>query len=672
MKKKILLISLNILIIILVLLLGITFGYNNKFNQSISTNLGVVNLDQGVQIEDKFIYYGKDFLNHESIQENKNFDILDYKIAKEKFTNKEYGALIILPENFSKSIESINFSPEKIKINYILNNNLVQKDIFEFCNNLNNLISLGYNSTLLDKTFYTLNNYNKINNNLLENNQEIESIINSIHIEPIEIKEAELNELNWDIYEENIKELSLFKNNINSQLNENVLTEKNSDNKKIIDSLNLQNQQITDLEKSDSISIIKESVDLIDNIKLTAFNNKNESENLVMVIDFITGDRYIQTEKNKKYFINYNNKSYCINLDSDKFYNINTINNVIHEELNQSNGALTVSINNEQYIMQGNKINVTLNNNGINFNNLDTVKYNNNYYKLNHFKINFNEQLNNIFNNLKSYNDGLILYKKLLEIELKSWKEVGNGTVSETFTSQINEIFKKFGDNGDKEYDNYNKIIQKLDFIELANNLFIPESLLNKSPIIPQSKKIESIDKEFQFINDIEIIKSTKINNLFSNYNTNITKKINYSDADNNLRNIEKNSENNKETINENHQILKDLNLENNQIYNEKFNIFEEDVKNKFNTLKGDFNNNTIKNIELLNTTKNSLSYVKNGNIVDLKVMEHINNPLFLEKINFNNLNSNDNHNFKALIPLNILLILICLLMLLFSKFHSR
>ena len=85
----------------------------------------MVNQDFGVEYKGNSVNYADDFIN--SIGDG--FVLTNREAGKEGKDSGKYGAVVIIPGNFSKNITTINdVTPAKVEIYYELNKNLSKED----------------------------------------------------------------------------------------------------------------------------------------------------------------------------------------------------------------------------------------------------------------------------------------------------------------------------------------------------------------------------------------------------------------------------------------------------------------------------------------------------------------------------------------------------------------
>ena len=188
-----------------------------------SSDIALINLDEGVEIEGKKLYYAQNLLSTKG--ENLKFTSLnDAKIGLE---NGTYAAYILIPSTFSASIESINEKPVKVELEYELSDKLapeskagIVKDIEDFKLKLSNDISYMYVSAVMDE-FHNAQDNSKL---VLDNDKkELESmslikvrdVISHIDFPEIEFVEFVRNRLEIEpIVSSNLELIDAMKNSL--------------------------------------------------------------------------------------------------------------------------------------------------------------------------------------------------------------------------------------------------------------------------------------------------------------------------------------------------------------------------------------------------------------------------------------------------------------------------
>lgn len=130
--------------------------------------IAIVNMDEGVWIRGEYINYANQLM----YLPNDKFIITGLTDAKSGIENGTYAAYIVLPEDFSISINSIADNPNKISIEYQFNTKLTEQAemqavnyVYNFIYTLNSNISFVYLDAILaefhqvqDKSVTILNN----------------------------------------------------------------------------------------------------------------------------------------------------------------------------------------------------------------------------------------------------------------------------------------------------------------------------------------------------------------------------------------------------------------------------------------------------------------------------------------------------------------------------------
>lgn len=89
----------------------------NSYQLASTVDIAVVNLDEGVKLREKTAYYAGKLITFP----NEHFHMTGLDDAKKGLEAGIYGAYIVIPATFSKSVESINDKPEKATIQYTVN-----------------------------------------------------------------------------------------------------------------------------------------------------------------------------------------------------------------------------------------------------------------------------------------------------------------------------------------------------------------------------------------------------------------------------------------------------------------------------------------------------------------------------------------------------------------------
>ena len=162
MKKKIGCIGLLGICFIFLIYVGIQIGRKQEASpvevKEKTRTIAVVNMDQGIRLEQGVINYGTQMLNLTNAQ---HFYSTSLEDARSGIETGKFAAYIIIPTNFSEKVWSINTTPEKSILEYAINPNLqdgvtldVLYDIKAFEMTLNTDISYLYLYSILQE-FHT-------------------------------------------------------------------------------------------------------------------------------------------------------------------------------------------------------------------------------------------------------------------------------------------------------------------------------------------------------------------------------------------------------------------------------------------------------------------------------------------------------------------------------------
>lgn len=125
-------------------------NYENQ-KESISA-IAVVNMDEGITINDSSVNYASQLI----YLPNEHFTMTGLNDAKLGIENGSYAAYIVIPEQFSTFVTSLENNPQKVKIEYKFNSKLNEdakiqaiNDINRFISSLNSNIAYMYINSIL-------------------------------------------------------------------------------------------------------------------------------------------------------------------------------------------------------------------------------------------------------------------------------------------------------------------------------------------------------------------------------------------------------------------------------------------------------------------------------------------------------------------------------------------
>lgn len=176
------------------------YSRNQEENKSTIMTIAVVNADTGVMAEEGMKYYSAELMSFPDT----NFKSAGLTEAEEGVAEGRYAAYILIPENFSSSIESVNGEPVKTQISYALYDNLRQdveikvvNDIHNFILNLSTNVSYIYVNAILQEVHAVQDDSQMIMQNDMKDMEAIEEVqstelITAVEYEPLEAAETEL------------------------------------------------------------------------------------------------------------------------------------------------------------------------------------------------------------------------------------------------------------------------------------------------------------------------------------------------------------------------------------------------------------------------------------------------------------------------------------------------
>lgn len=201
MIKKIYIILIVIVIILTAItgfFVGIKIENNRQLNikqkKNQTTTIAIVNMDEGVILNDEHVNYANQLLCFP----NENFIVTGLSDAKTGINNI-YAAYIIIPATFSKSVMSIEYSPEKINLTYQYNSNLDEEVFIQVTNEVNDFINIFNSNIAYMYIDAIIGEYHRVQDDsveIIENERaELENIMNikaAQLIAPVELVKEEI------------------------------------------------------------------------------------------------------------------------------------------------------------------------------------------------------------------------------------------------------------------------------------------------------------------------------------------------------------------------------------------------------------------------------------------------------------------------------------------------
>lgn len=179
--------------------------------KSTIATIAVVNADTGTMVDGEKKFYAAELMAFPDT----NFKSTGLEDAREGIVDGRYAAFILIPENFSASIESVNREPEKSQITYAVYDDLRQdvqnkvvNDIHNFILTLSTNISYIYVDAILEEMHAVQDDSEMIMQNDIADMEaiigvETAELIAEVEYEPLEVTEIEIKYMDLtDDYEE--------------------------------------------------------------------------------------------------------------------------------------------------------------------------------------------------------------------------------------------------------------------------------------------------------------------------------------------------------------------------------------------------------------------------------------------------------------------------------------
>jgi len=168
-----------------------------------SEEIVIVNLDEGIQKTEITINYGNEFLA------KMNVNVVGLMEAREKLASGEYAGYIMIPENFSKSVESIHLvNPDLAVLKYELSDNLnkeAQKKAMHQLNAIQDTLNYEIGYMYLTAILKEVHDGQEQVSMVIQNDEEVVSAINSVQnddlIEMVEMKSYKPIEKELDVFD---------------------------------------------------------------------------------------------------------------------------------------------------------------------------------------------------------------------------------------------------------------------------------------------------------------------------------------------------------------------------------------------------------------------------------------------------------------------------------------
>ncbi len=151
----------------------------NEVNQLITDRVAIVNLDEGVMVQDEKVNYAEKLI----INLDENFSFTGLEDARQGYATGIYAGYLIIPATFSESIVSLNNTPVRSEISYAINSNLredvkeeVIYDVLALMDDINDGVSYMYLHSVLDDFHTAQDAADTVMNNDIEERETIDAI----------------------------------------------------------------------------------------------------------------------------------------------------------------------------------------------------------------------------------------------------------------------------------------------------------------------------------------------------------------------------------------------------------------------------------------------------------------------------------------------------------------
>ena len=151
----------------------------NDVNKLITNRVAIVNLDEGVMVQDEKVNYAEKLI----IDLDENFSFTGLEDARQGYATGIYAGYLIIPATFSESVVSLNNTPVRSEISYAINGNLredvkeeVIYDVLALMDEINDGVSYMYLHSVLDDFHTAQDAADTVMNNDIEERDAIDAV----------------------------------------------------------------------------------------------------------------------------------------------------------------------------------------------------------------------------------------------------------------------------------------------------------------------------------------------------------------------------------------------------------------------------------------------------------------------------------------------------------------
>lgn len=158
---------------------GVPGNGNSDENKLITDKVAIVNLDEGVMVQDEKVNYAEKLI----IDLDENFSFTGLEDARQGYATGIYAGYLIIPATFSESVVSLNNTPIRSEVSYAINSNLREDvkeeiiyEVLALMNKINDGVSYMYLHSVLDDVHEAQDAAVTVMNNDIEERDAIDAV----------------------------------------------------------------------------------------------------------------------------------------------------------------------------------------------------------------------------------------------------------------------------------------------------------------------------------------------------------------------------------------------------------------------------------------------------------------------------------------------------------------
>ena len=648
----------SMLVILAMYMIGFSYGTNIADEvKNDNVKIAIVNKDNGIEDKNGDIkYYSHEFLNNQDIIKDSSYQTTTLDLAKTGFDNSEYSGYVIIPQDFSKNVASLNTTRTKSTIIYNVNNTnsqILETTLLKI-NKIINLLDQNISSYYVEDILNQVNNIKSSSTTMKTDLTNNEMIINGISatnwLKPLSLEQAKVISVNDKDLRTYLESLNLIPNNISEQLNNNAYG--NNDHNLTLN-LNYTNVKdtISQFENSKYYSISSDKLSLFNNYYLFDKTGKKleilvEKDNATLWIKCQNKDDFIVSDGNNTYNVNLNTQdsNFYFAFDNVLTNAYNLINeNISHDysingytfsvfgnnyQLSYENNCLTITnairvvINNKTIIPDNNTISIEFSGMRTN-NNLDQELLNYN---------NLSADVLNELNNILNTTPDIPLSEAIMQLESNEAivNQVKNVTNLDGIKTYMNTISREYfinkfsqinsGINVNNYYTNERGNKQINIIIGLEQTGYIMNDIsYTGNKILPVASDIANIDEIKNQTNQLQ--------DNFENFVINVIN-VDYTPVKDGINNINNSLDSLITDLNNQIDINSEINSNNMQMISKYENDLNQNINNDISQSKNQMITNNNTSINVINSLESGLDNYINDGIVEKSTVSFITNGI--------------------------------------------